>query len=177
MKLVMVRHGESMGNVDPTAYKDDNRNFLSPHGEIQAQLCGSFLRKNNHTFDRVISSNLTRARQTTLILLRYLAPDAAHHWENQPRYNELFGNALLDEAGPRAQIAQGIQEIIAGTGSVLLVSHYYVMQEIFNALPVLPRNIASHGGKHVPNAVPFVWDSSDRDHVRMIDVTNHTAQF
>jgi 2,3-bisphosphoglycerate-dependent phosphoglycerate mutase len=46
MRILLVRHGESMGNIDPTLHDRmaDHAIPLSPHGHEQARVCGERLR-------------------------------------------------------------------------------------------------------------------------------------
>ena len=63
MRLLFVRHGESVANTSGR-WQGQGDSPLSPLGEQQAAALGSFLRP--HSFDRVISSDLQRAHHTAL---------------------------------------------------------------------------------------------------------------
>lgn len=66
--FVIVRHGQSEGNVDPLAYqrKSDAEIVLSPAGEQQAALTGAWLRER-FAAATIYCSPFTRAMQTAQI--------------------------------------------------------------------------------------------------------------
>jgi len=67
-KFVIVRHGQSEGNIDPVVYqrKPDAEIALSPEGERQAALTGAWLREQFPTAE-IYTSPFTRAVQTAQI--------------------------------------------------------------------------------------------------------------
>lgn len=157
-KLYLMRHGESMGNVWPEAYKADERNFLTPFGTMQAQMTGHWLKRSGVQLDHVYSSNLTRARHTMALVLHETGWE--RHWINLPSLNELNDPDNPDE---EARVRGAFHNIFSAwsEGNMLIVSHYYSMQVIFDYLPVERKNIPSHGGKHISNGVLFVWDADE----------------
>lgn len=72
MKLVLVRHGESIWNLENrfTGWTDVD---LSPNGIIEAHEAGKVLKKNNFTFDLAYTSYLIRAQKTLDIILKELS--------------------------------------------------------------------------------------------------------
>lgn len=69
--LYLLRHGESEGNVDNTAYERKGHNIdLTDKGKIQASSAGTYLRKTVWRLSHVYSSPLLRATQTTKFVLR-----------------------------------------------------------------------------------------------------------
>ena len=74
-KLVLVRHGESRGNVWSEANRDDRTNFLSMKGRMQAELAGMELAQDEFEFTEVISSNMTRARETMVTIMSAFPAD------------------------------------------------------------------------------------------------------
>ena len=66
MRLVFIRHGESMGNVDHTEYSrtPDWRVELTPKGREQARMVGAWLRENAPPFDAFYCSQYVRTKET-----------------------------------------------------------------------------------------------------------------
>ncbi len=169
-KLYLVRHGESMGNVWPEAYKADERNFLTPYGTMQSQMTGHWFKRMGITFDHLYSSNLTRSRHTMAIVLHEVGWERP--WMNLPALNELSDPDNPDEEARARGAFHNIFEAWK-EGDMLIVSHYHVMQVIFEYLPVERKNIESHQGRHVGNAVPFIWDPEPEHNwkVSAVDLT------
>ncbi len=164
-KLYLIRHGESIGNVWEDAYRNDACNFLSPYGVQQAQLCGAYLKRRGITFDHVISSNLTRARQTTAHLLAELG-DWQRAWTIVPEFNELVGSIRVSEC------LESFKAMLAdwdGTGNLMCVTHYHVMEQFFKALDVDLSTLYGHG-KIIYNAVPYRWDPAEPKKIEMLDL-------
>lgn len=172
-RLYLVRHGESMGNAWKEAYRDDRRNFLSPYGVMQAQLTGHFFKKIGAEFSEVYSSDLTRARHTMAVILHEVG------WQRNWRNEEVFNELSRDEDPRGEQARKRLKEIIDSwtEKDLLVVSHYHTMQALFGGL-VSDRNlIDSHGGRHVGNASPFVWDPNVPDRIHLLDLTKTGTQF
>jgi broad specificity phosphatase PhoE len=90
MELLIVRHGESVGNAE--GRMQGQRDYpLSEVGEHQAALLGRWLSSQGFAFDAVYSSPLTRARSTALALTTALGlPEA----ELAPELSELHAGGL-----------------------------------------------------------------------------------
>jgi 2,3-bisphosphoglycerate-dependent phosphoglycerate mutase len=91
-KLVLIRHGESVYNLENrfTGWADVD---LSPAGMEQAKLAGQLLKKNGYNFDAGFCSVLKRSIKTLHILLEELD----HLWipvQKSWRLNERFYGAL-----------------------------------------------------------------------------------
>lgn len=177
-KLVLVRHGESMGNYWKPAYKNDATNFLSNLGVRQAEILGIYLKRSGFNFKYIVSSNLTRARQTTAMALISM-DDWQRHYEIDPNLNEChdYSSEGYTEDGNR--VRQGVDNLLNNwtDGDALCVSHYFTMQYIFDYLPPKRENIESHHGKTIPNAVPFVFDLSDQSKIIKLDPSLHGPQY
>jgi probable phosphoglycerate mutase len=90
MELLIVRHGESVANAEGRMQGQSDYP-LSPTGERQAALLGSFLSKTGWHFDAAYTSPLTRARATALALTTALGlPEA----ELAPELSELHAGSL-----------------------------------------------------------------------------------
>lgn len=150
-----MRHGESMGNAWKGAYEDDDRNFLSPYGVIQAQLVGRYFTRHDIEFEHLISSNLTRARHTMACILHEIGWQRP--WENIAAFNELHTLDYLaqgDEPVKKLRIAFGLFMQRWISGNALIVSHFHVMRELNDLLGVDYAN-------HIDNAQPYVWNPAD----------------
>ena len=68
MKLVLVRHGQSIYNLENrfTGWKDVD---LTQQGIDEALQAGKILKKNNFNFDIAYTSNLIRAQETLNLII------------------------------------------------------------------------------------------------------------
>jgi broad specificity phosphatase PhoE len=168
-RIIFVRHGESMGNVWPEAYKDEQRNFLTPYGAQQAALCGSYFKRMNYEFDHVICSTKTRALHTTAIILHQM-DDWQRQWDIRPELDEL--HTSQGESPERVMLElPKLLSILRKDQNMLVVSHYHTMQALFDAAQVPRKNIGSHEGRHVGNAVPFLWNLEQPEMIHVLDFT------
>lgn len=164
-KIYFVRHGESVGNVWEDAYKDDSCNFLSPYGVKQAELCGEYFYRRGIKFDRIVSSDKTRARHTTSVILQQMQ-DWQRAWEVDAGFNELENPLYASE------MLLAFNNLFANwdkQGNLLLVSHYYVQQKIMYHLDVNLEDIYGHGRVYL-NAVPYVWDTNEPEKIKQLDL-------
>lgn len=172
--LVLVRHGESMGNVWSNAYADDRLNFLSLKGMKQAEMAGIDLHRADYEFAHVITSNLTRAMQTAVIIMQTM-DDWKRHYEVVPGLNELnqqdhaynqeevfhdFVNRV-DEAWE-----DQVQPLL-DDGHVMCVCHHHVVQALIDILGV-DRSRLPNNGTVTPNAMPIIWNMNDRSNLRLL---------
>lgn len=165
-KLYLVRHGESIGNVWEGAYTDDSCNFLSPYGVKQAQLCGEYFKRRGIKFGKIVSSNKTRARHTTSIILHEM-DDWQRTWNVNPDFDELISLAYrLEECieAFRKELSNWNKE-----DNLLIVSHYFVMQHMLKELDVDVSSLYGQG-KIIYNAVPYRWDPLEPKKIEMIDL-------
>lgn len=152
--LYFVRHGESRGNGWPEFYDNDEVNFLSAYGSMQASLCGHYFKRTEVKFDsaQVYSSGMTRARHTTALILDEL--HLMETWNVFPELNELRYDTLAEtNARANALVKRFIDYIFvpwaSKGGNALIVTHMFSMQAMFEALGIkeYPR--------FVPNATPY----------------------
>lgn len=69
--LWLIRHGQSVANLNTDLMGQDGETPLTSKGEQQAALLGGFLAKNKEVFDFAFSSTYKRARDTAAIALDY----------------------------------------------------------------------------------------------------------
>ena len=166
-KLVLVRHGESRGNVWSEANKDDRTNFLSAKGRLQAEIAGIDLATDDFDFNAVISSSMTRALETTVtIMSAFNADDHIRDYIIENGLRECRRKSVADEHSKG--VFRTMHKIVMPAlekGDVLCVTHYHTMQAIFDYLeqshpPFNRRNIWCDG-KCIPNAMPFIYDTEN----------------
>ena len=80
IKLVLVRHGESIWNLENkfTGWTDVE---LSKNGIEEAKRAGELLKKNNFVFDIAYTSVLKRATDTLKIILNVMNIDLDIHYD------------------------------------------------------------------------------------------------
>lgn len=163
-KLVLVRHGESRGNVWSEANRDDRTNFLSAKGRKQAEIAGMDLADDQFDFNAVISSGMTRARETAVtIMTAFNADDHVRDYIIDDRLNECRSRHVAEEHLTNVTLA--MDEVVMPEllkGDVLCVTHYHTMQAMLAYLeaeypPFRRRNIWCEG-RNIPNAMPFVYN-------------------
>ena len=161
-KLVLVRHGESRGNVWSPANRDDRTNFLSRKGHKQAELAGLELATDGFEFETTISSKMTRACQTLVTIMEQfdgLAHQRVHITDERLNESRNARAAEDHRVGVYAAMNDLIMPALA-KGNVLCVTHYFTMQRIFDFLHIKRHEFWCEG-KHIPNAMPFVYDHID----------------
>jgi broad specificity phosphatase PhoE len=108
-RLFIVRHGESIANVDPSVYRHtaeyefgipDEKVWLTPVGWEQALACGRFLNAylepDQDVGERRIAiwySSFLRARQTAKGIFTALEPKISHVYERDTMVEVSFGYA------------------------------------------------------------------------------------
>ena len=152
--LVLVRHGESMGNVWIEAYRNDATNFCTIRGVKQAELAGLDLKRLNLQFRHVFSSSLTRARQTAVIIMQMMGDWERHYeidtdlneWVKPSHIKETFTDQNLVASGIwKAETEQEHHDRVKlallnrilptlEEGNTLCVSHWYTMRQMFKIL-------------------------------------------
>jgi len=165
-RLVLVRHGESRGNVWREANRDDRTNFLSAKGRLQAEIAGMDLTdtEDEFHFETVITSSMTRALETTItIMSAFNADDHVRDYIIEDNLRECRNREAAFEH--RKGVSSCMSAVVMPAlekGDVLCVTHYHTMQAIFNYLeeyhpPFQRRNLWCEG-RNIPNAMPFVYN-------------------
>lgn len=182
MRGVFLRHGESIGNVWGGAYRDDMTNFLSLRGIKQAELSAYTIKEllgNGDSFDAVITSELTRSRQTAVISMQtlgdwkrsYTLDDRLNEWcSNTP---DVPGIPWYDHEPSEdfwSRINDFYMHVLVPMNdlpiNVFVVSHYYVMQALFELIRkdlglenTVGEDIDPNNEGDIPNAIPFFYDT------------------
>lgn len=177
-RLVLVRHGESMGNHWKHAYKDDRTNFLSDIGVRQAEIAGLLLKRKDFNFTYIVSSDLTRARQTTSTILINMG-DWERHYEVDSNLNEFnqFAGEVLEEHTDR--VYKGMENFMSNwiAGDAMCVTHHHTMERIFEYFKIPKDVITTYKGIRIPNAVPFIYDLNNPSNIIKLDQYHHIPQF
>lgn len=71
MRLILARHGQAWGNVDPLKHTGHDT-ALTPLGEQQADRLGQWLRQREPEIDQIYVSPLQRARKTAELANQHL---------------------------------------------------------------------------------------------------------
>jgi phosphohistidine phosphatase len=110
MKLYVLRHGDAVEHGDPR-YKENERP-LTPKGTQRTKQLAHMLREMETTFDAILSSPLTRARQTAEIVARSLKLEAKMEFTDH-----------LSLSGSMQKLVEAINAIRPVPAGVLLVGH------------------------------------------------------
>ena len=100
MKLVLIRHGQSIYNLENkfTGWKDVD---LTDKGRNEAIKAGDLLKKNQFLFDYAYTSDLKRAQETLSIILDRLDSNLIPVYDealNERDYGDLIGRNKADAA-------------------------------------------------------------------------------
>ena len=117
--LLLLRHAKA---ENPRAGSSDINRALNERGKKEAPAIGTFIRKQNLTFELVLCSPAVRARETAELVL------AAAEVTANVRYDQ-----RIYEASPR-QLLQVISEVEENKSAVLLVGHNPGMEDLLRAL-------------------------------------------
>jgi len=110
MKLYVLRHGDAVEHGDPR-YKENERP-LTPKGIQRTKQLAHTLREMETSFDVILSSPLTRARQTAEIVARSLKLE-----------DKLQFTDHLSLSGSMQRLVEAVHAIGPAPSSVLLVGH------------------------------------------------------
>lgn len=190
MKLILIRHGESMGNIWDEAHRDDTTNFLTLRGVKQAELASYDIRRlcerHDTSIDEVITTEATRARHTATTIMQAMG-DWKRHYIMDERLNEWgleippedYWDKRENQDLFRAKVNEWYEETIVGINNtnlcVLIVSHYYTMSVLFERFRIELGLIegsydldSKDDGPTIPNAIPFFYDTQAGVDVEMI---------
>lgn len=172
-KLYLLRRGESISDSPGVgAPVLNDHNFLSRHGETQARLAGLFFSTEDINFTVAFTSPSLAARHTTSIVLNEQPKNLRPPVSSSIAFDELriWQEASRVEEELKATVLPALHY-----GNVLLVSHYYVMRAIFQALAT-PDNTDSCGGRCIGYCTPFVWDTDAPGRILTVDPNVHYSR-
>lgn len=186
MKIVFLRHGESMGNVWKGAYKDDATNFLSLKGVKQAELAAYDIHEHMPDIDIVYLSELTRARQTGITVMQAMG-DWKRSYEIDGRLNEWSWDGPDSSLWYTGEASEDFWDRINSfyqdrivpywdsDVNVLVTSHYYTMFGLFQLIrQTLDMDNAAYSEldprahADIPNSVPFHFNTENEELPQML---------
>lgn len=148
-KITLLRHGESMGNVE-RIYQGRTNFDLTDKGRDQSQALAARWQEEGFSFDQIISSTQSRARQTAEIIAESLSVPLEFDLDWKEIDNGLLAGLTLDEAAERHPFPEFMNpyQQIGETGE----SHWDLFLRAGRAVQNLLRRppgsylIVSHGG-------------------------------
>lgn len=186
MHLLIIRHGECLGQSDP-AYYDDPDSDLSLHGTQQAHHVAQRLIAEHIT--HMVSSPLVRSLATASIIADAIGhptidvwPDLREGWNTQHRG---WGRAVLQQRFPRAVLPLSMTDAGWEHGGDRSYAHFVARAEqVLRAIrehfgPDDRVVIVTHGGfanyllhaiLHIPATTPrwFELANGSISHVRLV---------
>ena len=141
LQLYLIRHGESMGNVDPDGDFDRVNPPLTSHGEAQAKALGErFKSLENYT---LYASPLDRAMKTAMTISDEMIIDAdLLEWGVRLTENgfEDFGESA-EECYARAQrVIEKLRSKHHNHESVIVVAHGMFLNQLIKAALNIPSD-------------------------------------
>lgn len=168
-KIVFARHGETIGNVDPS-FGDHETGFLTLKGMKQAELGSISLMREPFHIEHYYTSKMLRAMQTCSIFMQMMGENDYTKMNRQECLNERHHQTHEKKI---EEVNQVLPTILKHTEPVLVVTHYFTMQAIFDILELnQPRERMWNGLKTVPHARPFIYDTETRE----LDVFNENRK-
>lgn len=157
-QITLLRHGESVGNAE--GYHQGQSEFpLTKKGQEQAKALGDWWLSKGVSFDHIISSPQSRARQTAEIIAKILGSNVEFDEIWMERDNGIYAGLHMDEArikypypdyissytriGKTGESdwelylrgGQAIQSILHGDpGNYLIVSHGGILNKTLQAI-------------------------------------------
>ena len=117
--LLLLRHAKA---ENAAAGSSDINRALNERGKKEAQAIGTFIRKQNLTFELALCSPAVRARETAELVLAAAEVTANVHYDQR-----------IYEASPR-QLLEVISEVEEDKSAVFLVGHNPGMEDLLGAL-------------------------------------------
>jgi len=155
-KIVFARHGETIGNVNSN-FGDHETSFLTLKGMKQAELGSISLIREPFQIEHYYTSKMTRAMQTCSIFMQMMGEYDYTKMNRQECLNERHHQTHEEKI---EEVNMILPTILDHTEPVLVVTHYFTMQAIFDSIPLnQDRNRMWNGLKTVPHAKPFVYDT------------------
>lgn len=121
MKLYILRHGEAAEHGDPR-YKENERP-LTPKGIQRTKQLAHVLREMEISFDAILTSPLTRARETAEIVVRGLKLQdvmrTSEHLAPSGSMEELVHQVNMIRPAPKSVVLVGHEPYLSGFVSLL----------------------------------------------------------
>jgi len=176
-KLVLIRHGKSVGNCWDGAYNNDDMNFLSLEGIEQAKQAATKVASLPFDIDFWTCSPMTRARNTTSVIMQSMGLMAQPVHSIIPEFKEkhsgLAGinlNQIEDESKEEffIRVEDGVARILKPylkQGNTVLVAHRYVISVIFK---IFADTEIYTKKKKVPHCEPLVLTFTETPNINKL---------
>jgi len=138
MRIIFVRHGESMKNAKLT---DDKDSGLTKKGEVQAKYLGEWLKKQK--ISAVYSSNLLRAKETAEIISKIIKVPVKDNFEELNEYKSKilkssFKRLFHDRLKRLKKLLDKISKEKEKNKTILIVAHGVTNKIIIGYLVQIP---------------------------------------
>ena len=129
-KLIFIRHAYAPGSGDPNNFNlndcSTQRN-LSEEGKKQAKNIGEFFKNNNIKFDKVLSSEWCRCKETAFI--------AFEDFETKDFLNSFYSIKFAKNKKTQVKNLKKYVNKWNSKKNLILVTHYVVISEVLNYAP------------------------------------------
>lgn len=147
--VILLRHGQSVGNIE-RRYQGQSDFPLTETGVAQAHALAKRWQRESRGFDAIITSPLTRARQTAEIISEILGVPIEEDPIWMERNNGVLSGLRPEEAqqkSPRPDFISPFHQI-GGTGESQWQLYLRAGQAVQNLMDKVPGSylVVSHGG-------------------------------
>ena len=129
-KLIFIRHAYAPGSGDPNNFNlndcSTQRN-LSEEGKKQAKNIGEFFKNNNIKFDKVLSSEWCRCKETAF--------NAFEDFETKDFLNTFYSIKFAKNKKTQVKNLKKYVNKWNSKKNLILVTHYVVISEVLNYAP------------------------------------------
>ena len=122
MELYLLRHAIAVLRGTP-GYTDDSKRPLTPQGEKKMWRIARAMKTLGVTFDVIVSSPFTRARQTAEVVAEVFGAKKKLSFEE-----------ALAVGGDHRELINRINTVYGGVGRILLVGHEPSLSELISVL-------------------------------------------
>lgn len=156
-KLILVRHGQSLGNIDPKFYKlPDSAISLSPRGVHQSVAAANILKNHLNKNSRIFTSRYCRAIQTSNIVQDLLD---IRECIQDFRLNEvsLKESMILAQLRMSSFYKEQLLPSLCETDTVLFF-HHNIMKSLIKIMFDLPDHDMYGLNIYGENAKPYIFE-------------------
>jgi phosphohistidine phosphatase SixA len=129
-KIIFIRHAYAPGNGDPDNFNlndcSTQRN-LSEKGKIQAKKIGKFFKKNQIKFEKVLSSEWCRCKETANLAFK--------DFETKNFLNSFYSLKFLENKNKQMLDLKNYVKRFKSKKNLVLITHYVVISEALNYSP------------------------------------------